>query len=135
MSYNKVTLVGRLGKDPEMKYTQGGTGYCKFSIATDESWKDKDGEKQSVTTWHDIIVWSKLAEVCEKYLQKGKQVLIEGKIQKRSWDDKESGKKMWAVEIVASNMVMLGSKSDESKPKEASAKSSTRESGDDDLAF
>lgn len=135
---NRVILIGRLGKDPELKYTESGTPLCKFSVATDESWKDKSGEKQTVTTWHDIIVWQKLAEVCGKYLTKGKQVMIEGKIQKRSWEDKETGKKLWATEIVASSMEMLGSKSDgngSSKPAARETSASDQGITDDDIPF
>ncbi|MGH9426527.1 MAG: single-stranded DNA-binding protein, partial [Terriglobia bacterium] len=92
-SVNKVILVGRLGKDPELKYTQGGTPVVKFSLATDETWKDQSGEKQQRTEWHNVVAWRKLAEICGQYLNKGKLVYIEGKLQTRSWDDKEGHKR------------------------------------------
>jgi len=109
---NKVMLIGRLGRDPEMKYTSGGKGFCRFSIATDESWTDRSsGEKQTKTEWHSIVCWEKLAEICNQYLTKGSLVYIEGKLQTREWDDKE-GVKRKTTEIVANDMTMLGSKGD-----------------------
>ena len=83
-SVNKVILLGRLGKDPEVKYTQAGTAVARFSIATDETWKDKAGEKQQRTEWHNVVAWRKLADICGQYLTKGRQVYIEGKLQSRS---------------------------------------------------
>jgi single-strand DNA-binding protein len=106
---NKAILVGRLGKDPEIRYTPDGTMVTSFSVATDEVWKDKSGEKVQKTEWHRIVTYRKLAEICGKYLVKGKLVFIEGKIQTRSWDDKE-GKKHYSTEIIANNMQMLDSK-------------------------
>jgi single-strand DNA-binding protein len=85
-SVNKVILLGRLGKDPEVKYTQDGTAVARFSIATDDTWKDQSGEKQQRTEWHNVVAWRKLAEICGQYLTKGKQVYIEGKLQDRSWE-------------------------------------------------
>lgn len=105
-SVNKVILVGRLGRDPELKYTQQGTPVVKFSLATDEQWTDKNGEKQRRTEWHNIVAWSKLAEICQKYLVKGKLVFIEGRLQTQTWDDPE-GKKHSRTEIRADSMVML----------------------------
>jgi len=108
-SVNKVILVGRLGRDPELKYTASGTPFCRFSMATDESWNDKgSGEKTERTEWHNIVVWNKLAEICNNYLTKGRQVYIEGSLQTREWDDKE-GVKRKTTEIRATDMVMLGS--------------------------
>ena len=107
-SVNKVILVGRLGKDPETKYTPQGTPVVKFSLATDEQWTDKNGEKQRRTEWHNLVAWNKLGEICQKYLVKGKLVYIEGRLQTQTWDDKE-GKKHWRTEIRADNMVMLSS--------------------------
>jgi single-strand DNA-binding protein len=98
-----------LGKDPEKKFTPGGTPVTKFSVATDESFKDKNGERKSRTEWHSVVSWGKLAEICAEYLTKGKQVYIEGRIQSHQWEDK-SGVKRTQYEIVASSMVMLGSK-------------------------
>ncbi|MDD5711666.1 MAG: single-stranded DNA-binding protein [Smithellaceae bacterium] len=106
---NKAILVGRLGKDPEVRYTPDGTMVTNFSLATDEQWKDKAGEKVQKTEWHRIVTFGKLAEICGNYLAKGKLVYIEGKIQTRSWDDKD-GVKRYSTEIVANNMMMLDSK-------------------------
>jgi len=103
---NRVILIGRLGRDPEMRYTSSGTPVTNFSIATDEVWKDQNGERQQKTEWHNIVVWNKLAETCNTYLKKGKLVFIEGRIQTREWDDKD-GNKRRTTEIVASNMQML----------------------------
>lgn len=110
-SVNKVILIGRLGKDPELKYTPSGAPVAKFSLATDENFKDKTGEKQSRTEWHNIVAWNKLAEICGEYLTKGKQVYIEGTIRSRQWQD-QSGNKRTSYEIIANQMTMLGSKSD-----------------------
>lgn len=106
---NKVTLIGRLGKDPEVRYTPDGTMVTTFRMATDEQWKDKNGEKVQRTEWHQIVTYRKLAEICGQYLVKGKLVFIEGKIQTRQWEDKE-GVKRYTTEIIASNMQMLDSK-------------------------
>jgi single-strand DNA-binding protein len=106
---NKVILIGRLGKDPEVRYTPDGTMVTNFRIATDEQWKDKNGEKVQRTEWHQIVTYRKLAEICGNYLVKGKLVFIEGRIQTRSWEDKE-GIKRYTTEIIASNMKMLDSK-------------------------
>ena len=111
MSFNQATLVGNLGQDPTLRYTPQGTAVCTFSIATTERFKNKQGEQESKTEWHNIVVWSGLAEVCGKYLTKGKQVLIVGKIQNRSYDDRD-GNKRYISEIVARDMQMLGSASD-----------------------
>jgi single-strand DNA-binding protein len=106
-SVNKVILVGRLGKDPELKYTASGTPFCRFSMATDESWNDKGtGERQERTEWHNIVVWDRLAEICNQYLTKGKLVYIEGSLQTREWDDQE-GNKRKTTEVRARDMVML----------------------------
>ncbi len=106
MSVNKVILVGRLGRDPETRYTSSGQAVCNFSMATDESFRDRSGERQKRTEWHKIVVWGKLAEICQKYLKKGSQIYLEGRIQTRQWDDKE-GNKRTSLEIVASAMQML----------------------------
>src|SRR3972149_12181544 len=105
---NKVILVGRLGRDPEMKYTASGTPFCRFSMATDEVWNDKgSGERQERTEWHNIVAWDRLAEICNQYLTKGRLVYIEGSLQTREWDDSEGNKKK-TTEIRARDMVMLG---------------------------
>ncbi len=110
-SVNKVILIGRLGKDPEVKYTPSGAPFARFTLATDESFKDRSGEQQRRTEWHTIVAWNKLAEICGEYLTKGKQVYIEGSIRSRQWED-QSGNKRTAFEIVARDMRMLGSKAD-----------------------
>jgi len=106
MSVNKVILVGNLGKDPELRYTPSGTAVCTFSLATTDRFKNKQGEQQERTEWHNIVVWAGLAEICGKYLTKGKQVYIEGRIQNRSYDDRD-GNKRYITEIVANEMQML----------------------------
>lgn len=103
---NKVILVGNLGADPEVKYTQSGAALCTFSVATSESFKDRDGNQQDRTEWHKIVAWRKLAEICGQYLSKGRQVYVEGKIQTRSWDDKD-GNKHYMTEIVAREVQFL----------------------------
>jgi single-strand DNA-binding protein len=112
MSVNKVLLVGNLGKDPELRYTASGTAVANFSLATTERYKDREGQSQEKTEWHNIVAWRQLAEKCGKYLQKGKQVYIEGRIQTRSYDDKD-GNKRYVTEIVADQMRMLGRAGDE----------------------
>jgi single-strand DNA-binding protein len=107
MSVNKVILVGNLGKDPEVRYTQTGSAVANFSIATSEQWNDRDGKKQERTEWHNIVVWGKQAEHCGQYLSKGRQVYIEGSIRTRSYDDK-SGNKRYITEIVAQRIQFLG---------------------------
>lgn len=110
---NRVILIGRLGKDPEIKSTPSGTSIAKFSLATDEKFTDRSGEKQERTEWHNIVVFGKLADICGQYLKKGKLVFIEGSIRTDSWDDKESGQKKYRTEIIAQNMQMLGSRGED----------------------
>jgi single-strand DNA-binding protein len=112
MSVNKAILVGRLGRDPEVRYTSSGQGVCNFTMATDESYKDRNGETQKRTEWHRIVLWGKLAEIAQKYLKKGSLVYIEGRIQTRQWDDQRSGQKRQTTEIVGNTMKMLGSRGD-----------------------
>ena len=107
MSVNKVILVGNLGKDPEVRYTQTGSAVANFSIATSEQWNDRDGKKQERTEWHNIVVWGKQAEHCGQYLSKGRQAYVEGSIRTRSYDDK-SGNKRYITEIVAQRIQFLG---------------------------
>jgi len=111
MSVNKVILVGRLGRDPETRFTGGGQAVANFSVATDETYKDKNGERQKRTEWHKIVVWGKQAEIAQQYLKKGSLVFIEGRIQSREWQDKE-GQKRTSFEIVANNFRMLGGRGD-----------------------
>jgi single-strand DNA-binding protein len=106
---NKAILIGRLGKDPEVRYTPDGTMVTNFNLATDEQWKDKNGEKVQKTEWHRIVTFGKLAEICGNYLTKGKMVFIEGRIQTRAWEDKD-GVKRYTTEIVANDMKMLDSR-------------------------
>ncbi len=106
-SLNKATLIGNLGKDPEVRAIPSGAKVANFSIATTESYTGKDGQKVDKTEWHNIVMWRGLAEVAEKYLKKGSQVYVEGRLQTRSWDD-QNGQKRYTTEIIADNMVMLG---------------------------
>ena len=106
-SVNKVILVGNLGKDPEMRSTPGGQTVANFTLATNEQWTDKGGQKQERTEWHRIVAWGKLAEMCQSYLSKGRQVYVEGRISTRQWDDKD-GNKRSTTEVVASQVVFLG---------------------------
>jgi len=111
MSVNKVILVGRLGRDPETRYTGSGQAVANFSLATDESYKDRNGERQKRTEWHKIVVWGKQAEIAQQYLKKGSLVFVEGRIQSREWQDKE-GQKRTSFEIVANNFRMLGGRAE-----------------------
>jgi single-strand DNA-binding protein len=108
MSVNKVLLIGRLGNNPEIRFTNTGTAVANFNLATSENWNDKSGQRQERTEWHRVVVWGKLAELCEKYLSKGRQCFVEGRLQTRSWDDKD-GNKRYTTEIVASTIQFLGS--------------------------
>lgn len=110
-SLNKVLLIGRLGKDPEIRYTPDGSPVANFSIATSEFWTDKNGNRQERTEWHNIVAWNKLADLSKRYLAKGRQVYIEGRIRTREWDDRE-GNKRRTTEIIANQMVLLGSRSE-----------------------
>ncbi|MGC2333142.1 MAG: single-stranded DNA-binding protein [Candidatus Acidiferrales bacterium] len=107
MSVNKAILVGRLGRDPETRYTSGGQAVANFTLATDETFKDRSGERQKRTEWHRIVLWGKLAEITQQYLKKGMLVYIEGRIQTRQWEDKRDGQKRTTTEIVANVMRML----------------------------
>lgn len=103
---NKVILVGNLGADPEMRYTPSGAGVCELRLATNEQWTDKSGQRQERTEWHRVVVWGKRAEVCSKYLSKGRQAYVEGKLRTRSWEDKE-GQKRYTTEIIANDVQFL----------------------------
>lgn len=140
---NKVILVGRLGKDPEVRSTPSGQTVAKFSLATDEKFTDKSGTKQERTEWHNIVAWGRLGEICGQYLKKGRLVYIEGKIQTDSWDDKESGQKKYRTEIIANEMKMLERKGDGesggyegggsySKPQRSNEPARVADGGDDD---
>jgi len=109
MSVNKVILIGRLGKDPETRYMTSGEAVTNATLATSENWKDKSGEKQEKTEWHNLVFYRRLAEIAGEYLKKGSQIYVEGKLQTRKWQDKE-GKDRYTTEIVVNEMTMLGGK-------------------------
>ncbi len=110
-SLNKVILIGRLGKDPEQRFTGNGTAVCNFTLATNEyDGKDDSGQSKEKTEWHDIVAYSKLAEICNQYLSKGRQVYVEGRLQTRKWEDKQTGEPRRKTEIVARDIVLLGSR-------------------------
>lgn len=143
MSVNKAILIGNLGKDPDLQYTPSGTAVAKFTLATNERWTGQDGQKNERTVWHNIVAWGKQAEVIKEYLTKGKQVYIEGRIDNRSYDDKE-GNKRYVSEIVAQRVQFLGSRGDAAPEPDAapaatqeapSAPPETGASDDDDLPF
>lgn len=114
-SLNKVLLIGNLGKDPESRYLPSGGAVCNFSIATTESWKDKQtGQKQEKTEWHNIVMYNKLAEIAGQYLKKGSSVYVEGRLQTRKWQDKQTGADRYSTEIVADQMQMLGGRGESS---------------------
>lgn len=132
---NQCTLIGHLGKDPEVR-TVNGTKVANFTLATTERYTDKEGERQSKTEWHNIVIWRKLAEVAEKYLHKGSQVMIQGKIETRKWDDRD-GVTRYTTEIICSQMEMLGGKP-EAKPTPEDYKEPSTERPEpqiDDLPF
>ncbi|ASQ91271.1 single-stranded DNA-binding protein [Prosthecochloris sp. GSB1] len=110
---NKVMLIGHLGSDPEMRVTASGQSVVNFTLATNEGFRDSNGNQQERTEWHRIVAWAKLAEICNQYLKKGRQVYIEGRLQTRSWDDPKSGEKRYTTEIVCTDMQMLGSGRDQ----------------------
>jgi single-strand DNA-binding protein len=111
-SLNRVQLIGNLGKDPEVKYTPQGTPVAKLTIATNERFKDKAGEWQDRTEWHNVVLWQRLAEIAGEYLKKGGKVYIEGRLQTRAWDDKTSGQKKYMTEVVADDLILLGGRGD-----------------------
>jgi len=107
-SLNKVILIGNVGRDPEMRYLQSGEPVTTFSVATNRRWSGQDGQPREETEWHNVVAWRKLAEQCNEYLTKGRKVYIEGRLQTRSWEDRETpGKKNYRTEIVATTMMML----------------------------
>lgn len=136
-SVNKVILIGNVGKDPDVKFTPGGQAVANFTIACNEQWKDKAGEKQERVEWIRIVAWGKLAELCGQYLQKGRQVYIEGKMQTREWTDKENVKK-WTTEVVAKEVTFLGKGEGRAEPAGAPAPDSAPGNpgpGEDDIPF
>src|SRR5258708_37359771 len=131
-SVNKVILVGNVGQDPEVKYTPSGIPVGKFSLATNERFKDKNGEFQERTEWHTIVAWQRLAEIVGEFVSKDSKVYVEGKIQTSSWDDRHSGEKKYRTEIVARDLVLLGSRADGNGAKPGSHNgegTKTRQSG------
>jgi single-strand DNA-binding protein len=136
-SVNKVILVGNLGADPELRYTPGGAAVAKFNVATHEQWTGKDGQKGERTEWHKIVAWARLGEICGEYLHKGSQVYIEGRIQTKSWEDRE-GVKRYTTEIIAQTMKMLGSAGKGGEAKSQEERFPTEEPvsiPDDDIPF
>ena len=105
---NKVILVGNLGSDPEVRSTPGGQRVANFRLATSRQWTGQDGQRQEKTEWHSIVAWGKLADICERYLQKGKQVYVEGRLETRSWQDKDSQQTRYKTEVICETMQMLG---------------------------
>jgi single-strand DNA-binding protein len=114
---NKVILIGNLGADPEVRFTPGGAAVANFRIATSESWKDKEGQKQERTEWHSIVVWGKLAELCGQHLKKGRTCYVEGKLQTRKWQDRE-GADRYTTEVVAHSVTFLGGKGERAERQE-----------------
>jgi single-strand DNA-binding protein len=116
---NKVILVGNLGRDPEVRYIRDGTAVANLRIATSETWNDANGQKQERTEWHRVVAWGKLAEIAKEYMTKGRQVYVEGRLQTRSWDDRE-GNKRYTTEVRADQMIMLGTRGDVGGARDAS---------------
>ena len=136
-SLNRAMLIGNMGDDPDMRYTAAGSAVCNFTLATNESWKDKDGNKQQKSEWHRVVMFGKLAEIAGQYLKKGSAVYIEGKLQTRKWQDKD-GKDRYTTEIIADEMKMLGGGGE--KPQEKTEKTGRQQhyekaDFDDDLPF
>ncbi len=141
-SVNKVILIGNLGNDPELRYTPNGTAVCNFRLATNESYKDQNGQLVERTEWHNVVTWGRLAEICGEYLRKGSRVYIEGSLQTRSYEDRE-GNTRYVTEIKARDMMMLDARGDVRPPvgttapatSAASSQDTFDASGDDDLPF
>lgn len=134
---NKVMLIGRLGADPEVRYTPDGAMIVNFRMATDESYKNKQGEKVQKSEWHKVITFGKLADICSRYLKKGKLIYLEGRLQTRTWDDKD-GVKHYMTEIIGNNMQMIGpndSKEQEPYPTEENRYKQPAVTEDDDVPF
>ena len=135
MSVNKSILVGRLGSDPEVRHTAGGTPVANFSVATEERWKDRDsGEQQKRTDWHRIVAWGRLAEICGEHLAKGRQVYVEGRMQTRNWEDRD-GNKRSTTEVIASTVQFLDSKSKGPKAQSAEPTPPPMEYSDTDVPY
>ncbi|MFM2207527.1 MAG: hypothetical protein RL213_1502 [Bacteroidota bacterium] len=130
---NKVILVGNVGKDPEVKYLEGGVAVAKFPLATTETYKNKEGQKVDQTEWHNIVLWRGLAEVAEKYVRKGKQLYIEGKIRTRSYE--ENNVKKYFTEIIADSMTLLGGPREQNGASDQNATAGVVAASSDDLPF
>ena len=135
-SLNKVILIGNLGQDPEARFTPQGTAVCNLSIATNESWKDQNGEMQDRTEWHRVVMYGRMAETATEYMKKGQMVYVEGRLNTREWEDQNQIKRR-TTEIRCDNFTMLGKRSDSPNPRSATPESSMKpDSGvDDDLPF
>jgi single-strand DNA-binding protein len=140
-SLNKVMLIGNLGRDPELRYTSGGTPVANFTMATTERWTDPSGDRKESTEWHRIVVWAKQAEIVAEYLRKGRQVYVEGSLQTREWTDRD-GNKRYTTEVKARNVLMLGRREEAGPPAEAPSPGepaketdSSEGFGDDDIPF
>jgi single-strand DNA-binding protein len=139
---NKVFLIGNLGRDPEVRTTQSGQPVASFSLATSRRWRDRDGNRQEHTEWHNIVCWGKQAEIAGQYLTKGKQIFVEGRLQTRSWDDRNSGEKRHKTEVICDNFQMLGGRpepeGERAEPAAAApgpARAYDAEPDDDDIPF
>ncbi len=137
---NKVILIGNLGRDPEVRSTPSGQSVANFTLATSRKWTDRDGQRQEKTEWHRIVCWGRQAEIAGQYLTKGKQIYVEGRLETRSWDDKNSGEKRYTTEIICDNFQMLGRRDDSpssmgSYQPGPSAPSAAADSPDDDIPF
>ncbi len=133
-SLNKVMLIGNLGRDPEIRYTPDGAPVANFSIATSEMWTDKNGTRQEKTEWHNIVAWNKLAELSKRYLVKGRQVYVEGRLRTREWTDRD-GNKRRTTEVIATQMVLLGSRQQGAEAGVQPMESVARPAADADQAF
>lgn len=123
-SVNKAIIVGRLGRDPEIRYSAEGTAVCNISVATESTWKDKNtGERKSETEWHRVVFYNRLAEIAGEYLKKGREVYIEGRIKTRKWSDKETGQDRYSTEIIGDQLQMLGGRDDDGGQREAPQRS------------
>lgn len=134
---NKVMIIGRLGSDPEMRYTPNGNAVTTFRVASGRQWRDSNGENREETEWFSIVVWSKLAEICNQYLTKGSRVYLEGRLQTRSWDDPQSGEKRYRTEVIAAEVIILDSKGNREAASgdQRAAAPYVPDIGDDDIPF
>jgi single-strand DNA-binding protein len=133
-SLNKILLIGHLGKDPEIRYTPDGSPVATFSLATSENWTDKNGSRQEHTEWHNIVAWNRLADLSKRFLAKGRQVYVEGRIRSREWSDRE-GNKRRTTEVIASQMVLLGSRPQGAETGAQPTEPAARAAAEPDQAF